>query len=157
MFWIIIAAVVLLDQYAKLLIQSSCILNETIPFIPGILDITYIHNYGAAFSILQNKQTFLILFTSVAMLAIVAYVIKEKSKLLSAEVAALAFIVGGGIGNLVDRVTHGYVVDFINIYVLPVFNVADMSVCIGSALLIYSVLILEPKHEKDNQACVNGK
>lgn len=157
MFLIIIVVVVLLDQLAKLLVQASCILNETISFIPGILDITYIHNYGAAFSILQNKQTFLILFTSAAMIVIVGYVIKEKSKLLSAEVWALAFIVGGGVGNLVDRVMHGYVVDFINIYVLPVFNVADMSVCIGSALLIYSVLILEPKNEKEMQAQENGK
>jgi len=152
-FWTIIVVVVLLDQASKLWIQSSCVLNETIPFISGVLDITYIHNYGAAFSILQNKQTFLILFTSIAMVVITAYVIKQKSTLLYAEIAALAFIVGGGIGNLLNRVMYGYVVDFLNIYLLPVFNVADMSVCIGSALLLYSVLILEPKQNHHAKEC----
>ncbi len=157
MFWIIIVCVVLLDQVAKFFVQSSVVLNETIPFISGVLDLTYIHNYGAAFSILQNQRTFLIFFTSIAMLAITVYVVKEKSKLLSSEVIALAFIVGGGLGNLIDRVMHGYVVDFINIYILPVFNVADMSVCVGSALLIYSVLILDPKNDKSIRACTDGK
>ena len=157
MFWIIIACLVLLDQLAKFFVQASVGLNETIPFISGILDLTYIHNYGAAFSILQNQRAFLVGFTSIAMLAITVYVVKEKSKLLSSEVVALAFIVGGGLGNLIDRVTNGYVVDFINIYILPVFNVADMSVCVGSALLIYSVLILEPQNSKSARACTDGK
>lgn len=157
MFWTIIVVAVFLDQISKMFVQLSCVLNETIPFIPGVLDITYIHNYGAAFSILQNKQTFLIIFTSLAMLAITIYVIKEKNKLLSAEIIALALIVGGGVGNLIDRVSYGYVVDFLNIYILPVFNVADMSVCVGSALLIYSVLILEPKHNKDIQVYQDGR
>jgi signal peptidase II len=156
-FWIIIIVVALLDQISKFFVQSSCVLNETIPFISGVFDITYIHNYGAAFSILQNKQTFLIIFTSIAMFAIIIYFIREKSVLLSTEIIALAFIVGGGIGNLINRIFYGYVVDFLNIYIIPVFNVADMSVCIGSALLVYSVLILEPKHNKDMQASEDGK
>lgn len=58
MFWIIIIVVVFFDQFSKFLVQQSCVLNETIPFISGIFDLTYIHNYGAAFSILQNKQIF---------------------------------------------------------------------------------------------------
>lgn len=157
MFWIIIVVVVFLDQLTKMVVQSSCVLNQTIPFIAGVFDITYIHNYGAAFSILQNKQIFLIVFTSFAMLTIAVYVIKEKRKLLSAETIALAFIVGGGIGNLINRIMYGYVVDFLNIYILPVFNVADMSVCIGSALLIYSVLILEPKHNKSIKVYDDGQ
>lgn len=157
MFWMIIIVVVFLDQISKFFVQSSCVLNQTVPFISGIFDITYIHNYGAAFSILQNKQTFLIVFTSIAMLAIVIYFIREKSVLLTAEIIALAFIVGGGIGNLVNRIFYGYVVDFLNIYILPVFNIADMSVCIGSALLVYSVIILEPRHEKTMQASKDAK
>lgn len=149
MFAIIIAAVVLADQLTKYIIQSTCVLHETIPFLPGVLDITYVHNYGAAFSILQNKQIFLILFTSAAMLAITIYVLKQQKNFPKAEAVAFALIVGGGLGNLINRVAYGYVVDFINIYFLPVFNVADMSVCVGSALLLYSVMILEPKlHDK---------
>jgi signal peptidase II len=147
-FGFIIAAVVVADQLSKYAVQSTCILNQTIPFLPGLLDLTYVHNYGAAFSILQNRQLFLIVFTSAAMLAITIYVFKQHKKLPRAEVAAFALIVGGGLGNLINRVDHGYVVDFINIYFLPVFNVADMAVCAGSALLLYSVIILEPKLDK---------
>lgn len=145
MFGIIIAAVVVADQLSKYAVQSTCVLNKTIPFLPGFLDFTYVHNYGAAFSILQNKQIFLILFTTAAMLAITGYVLRQQKNLPKAEVAAFALIVGGGLGNLINRVVYGYVVDFINIYLLPVFNVADMAVCAGSALLLYSVMILEPK------------
>jgi signal peptidase II len=145
----IIAAIVLTDQITKHLVSSSLELNQTVHVFSGLLDLTYIHNYGAAFSILQNKQAFLITFTGIAMAAIVIYVLKERKKLSRAELAALGLIVGGGLGNLIDRVLNGYVVDFLNIYILPVFNVADMAVCAGSALLVYSVVILEARLRKD--------
>jgi signal peptidase II len=148
-FWGIASAVVALDQITKQLAESSMELNQTIPLIRGMLGLTYIHNYGAAFSILQNQRVFLISFTGLAMIAIIIYVLKEQKKIPGAEKAALALIVGGGLGNLIDRVMNGYVIDFINIYILPVFNVADMSVCAGSALLIYSVVVLEPRLRKD--------
>lgn len=149
MFWWIIGTVVVSDQLTKYLIRSTVELNQTVHVFSGLLDLTYIHNYGAAFSILQNKQTFLITFTGIAMVAIILYVIRQGNKLPRAEVAALGLIVAGGLGNLVDRVMRGYVVDFLNIYILPVFNVADMAVCAGSALLVYSVVVLEPRLRKD--------
>ncbi|HPF18453.1 MAG: signal peptidase II [Bacillota bacterium] len=150
MFWWIIGTVVVSDQLTKYLIRSTVELNQTVHVFSGLLDLTYIHNYGAAFSILQNKQTFLITFTGIAMVAIILYVIRQGNKLPRAEVAALGLIVAGGLGNLVDRVMRGYVVDFLNIYILPVFNVADMAVCAGSALLVYSVVVLEPRLRKDS-------
>jgi signal peptidase II len=149
-FWWIIGTVVVSDQLTKYLIRSTVELNQTVHVFSGLLDLTYIHNYGAAFSILQNKQTFLITFTGIAMVAIILYVIRQGNKLPRAEVAALGLIVAGGLGNLVDRVMRGYVVDFLNIYILPVFNVADMAVCAGSALLVYSVVVLEPRLRKDS-------
>lgn len=149
MFGWIIAVIVLTDQITKHLVSSSMELNQTVHVFSGLLDLTYIHNYGAAFSILQNKQAFLITFTGIAMAAIVIYVLKERKKLSWAELAALGLIVGGGLGNLTDRVLNGYVVDFLNIYILPVFNVADMAVCAGSALLVYSVVIVEARLRKD--------
>ena len=149
MFGWIIAAIVLTDQITKHLVSSSLELNQTVHVFSGLLDLTYIHNYGAAFSILQNKQAFLITFTGIAMAAIIIYVLKERKKLSRTELAALGLIVGGGLGNLTDRVLNGYVVDFLNMYILPVFNVADMAVCAGSALLVYSVVILEARLRKD--------
>ncbi len=149
MFRRIILFVVLADQLSKQLVRSSMELYQSIPLIGGLLDLTYIHNYGAAFSILQNKQAFLIAFTGLAMTTIVIYVARERKKLPQAEIAALGLIVGGGLGNLIDRVAQGYVVDFLNIHILPVFNVADMAVCAGSALLVYSVMILESRLGKE--------
>ena len=149
MFRRIILFVVLADQLSKQLVRSSMELYQSIPLIGGLLDLTYIHNYGAAFSILQNKQAFLIAFTGLAMTAIAIYVARERKKLPGAEIAALGLIVGGGLGNLIDRVAQGYVVDFLNIHILPVFNVADMAVCAGSALLVYSVMILESRLGKE--------
>ena len=149
MFWWIAAGIVSLDQITKYLVRSGMELNQTVPILRGMLDLTYIHNYGAAFSILQNQRALLIAFTGLAMTAIVIYILKEQKKLPGTEIAALSLIVGGGLGNLIDRVLNGYVVDFLNTYILPVFNVADMSVCVGSALLIYSVAILEPRLRKD--------
>ena len=134
MFRRIILFVVLADQLSKQLVRSSMELYQSIPLIGGLLDLTYIHNYGAAFSILQNKQAFLIAFTGLAMTTIVIYVARERKKLPQAEIAALGLIVGGGLGNLIDRVAQGYVVDFLNIHILPVFNVADMAVCAGSEI-----------------------
>ena len=148
MFVIIVFSIVLLDQLSKYTIQTTCVLNETISIVNGIFDITYVHNYGAAFSILQNKQTFLIIFTTIAMIAITIYTLKLQKSIPRAEVAAFALIVAGGLGNLINRIMYGYVVDFLNIHILPVFNIADISVCLGSALLVYSVIILEPKLNK---------
>lgn len=145
----IAAGVVILDQITKHLVRSGMELDQSIPILPGLLDLTYIHNYGAAFSILQHQRAFLIAFTSLAMAAVVIYILKEQKNLPGIETAALSLIVGGGLGNLIDRVLNGYVVDFLNIHILPVFNVADMSVCVGSALLIYSVAVLEPRLRKD--------
>lgn len=149
MFGWIIAAIVLADQITKHLVSSAMELNQTIHVFSGLLDLTYIHNYGAAFSILQNKQLFLITFTGIAMTAIIVYVLKKYKKMSRTELAALALIVGGGLGNLTDRVLNGYVVDFLNMHILPVFNVADMAVCAGSALLVYSVVIMEARRKKD--------
>lgn len=151
MFRWIIVLVVLADQITKQLVRSSMELYQTIPLIDRLLELTYIHNYGAAFSILQNKQAFLIAFTGLAMTAIAIYVARERKKLPGAEIAALGLIVGGGLGNLIDRVAQGYVVDFLNIHILPVFNVADMAVCAGSALLVYSVMVLDARRRKESE------
>ena len=152
MFWIVIAVCIALDQWTKFLVSSRMTLGTTVPVLPGILDLTYTQNTGAAFSILTGKQGLLIAVTSVVMIAMAVYVVKKGKSLFLPEKLALALIVGGGTGNLICRVSRGYVVDFLNIHILPIFNVADICVCCGCGLLVLSVLLLEPRYAKKEQA-----
>ncbi|MBO5667136.1 MAG: signal peptidase II [Firmicutes bacterium] len=150
----VILALIGLDWLTKYWIQTSMALNDTIPVIDGIFHITYIHNYGAAFSILQGKQSFLLIVTGIAMTAILAYMVigQLKKKAAPMELWSLALILAGGIGNFIDRVRFGYVVDFFDFRIWPIFNVADIAVCCGCGLLIFYVLIWEPRMEKKAKA-----
>ena len=150
MYYIAILALIALDWVTKYWVQTSMALNDTIPVIDGIFHITYIHNYGAAFSMLQGKQAFLLLVTGVAMAAILVFLVAaQKKKALSPlGLWALTLVLGGGLGNFIDRIRLGYVVDFLDFRVWPIFNVADIAVCCGGGLLIFYVLIWEPRLEK---------
>ena len=110
MYYIAILALIGLDWLTKYWIQTSMALNDTIPVIDGIFHITYIHNYGAAFSILQGKQSFLLIVTGIAMTAILAYMVigQIKKKAAPMELWSLALILAGGIGNFIDRVRFGF-------------------------------------------------
>ncbi len=152
MYPIILFLVLAADQYTKYLISSHMVENQTIPFIDGIFDITYVRNTGAAFGIFTGKPVFLTVVTAVLLVALSIYAFSQRKKIPALETAALALIVGGGLGNLITRVMYGYVVDFFNFYFWPVFNVADIAICIGCAMLIVSVLIIEPKKMKSGKA-----
>ncbi|MBR4074594.1 MAG: signal peptidase II [Firmicutes bacterium] len=153
MYYIAILALIGLDWLTKYWIQNSMALNDTIPVIDGIFHITYIHNYGAAFSILEGKQSFLLIVTGIAMAAILGYMVvtQIKKKAQPMELWSLALILAGGIGNFIDRVRLGYVVDFFDFRIWPIFNVADIAVCCGCGLLIFYVLIWEPRMAKKEQ------
>ncbi len=131
------------DQLSKYFISMWMSLNESIPLIEGVFHITYVKNFGAAFSILQGKQFFLITVTLIALILINIYLVvklKENHRILS---LALSFIIGGGYGNLIDRIRLGYVVDFFDFRVFPVFNIADICVCTGCGLLILYIFYFE--------------
>src|SRR3989338_9461497 len=129
--------IIFIDQIAKFLIKANFQLNQTIPLINNIFHLTYIHNFGAGFGILQ-QQRWILVFISIIVIGFIFYYldkIKEKQRLLQLLVG---FILGGTVGNLIDRVIYGYVVDFLDFRVWPVFNVADSFVTIGViGLIIY--------------------
>jgi signal peptidase II len=147
MFFLIAAAIVLLDQVTKYLIVSTMPLNQSIPLISGFFNLSHINNYGAAFSILQNQKLFLIITVCFVSMVVIFLLIKYRKQGHWLFLTSLAMILGGGIGNLIDRLQYGYVVDFIEFRLIkfPVFNVADISVVCGSILLILYVLLVEPK------------
>jgi signal peptidase II len=149
MYFIIIAAVVVLDQLAKYLIRTDLVLNSSIPLVDGIFHITYIHNYGAAFSIFQNKTGFLISMQLIVIAAVLVYLVIRQKKEHWCLLLSLSLIAAGGIGNLIDRAANGYVVDFLDFRIWPIFNVADISVCVGCGLLVLYMFFIEPKRNRN--------
>lgn len=148
MYFIIIAFILIADQGIKYLIRAAMELNQSIPLIDGIFHITYIHNYGAAFSILQNKTVFLIAVQVIVISGILVYLVKKRKTEHPMLLLSLAMIVAGGLGNLIDRAVNGYVVDFLDLRFWPIFNIADISVCVGCGLMVLYVLIIEPKRSR---------
>ena len=143
---IVIVALIALDQWVKFEIVKNIQLGEVKPFIPKILSLTYLRNTGAAFSILENQQWLFAVITLVVIGAAIWYLskhIKGSAWLLS----GLSLIIAGGIGNFIDRMRQGFVVDmfqldFIN---FAIFNVADSYLTIG--VLVLMVMMLK---EEDN-------
>lgn len=145
MYFIFIGAVVFIDQLTKHLVQASMALSDTIPLVEGIFHLTYIHNYGAAFSLLEDQRIFLILLPSLITIGILFYLGRYRRKTHWLMQLSLSLIAAGGMGNLIDRISRGYVVDFLDFRVFPIFNVADIAVCCGCGLLVLYLFVVEPK------------
>lgn len=149
MYFIIIAIVVALDQFTKYLVQANMDMGQSIPVIAGLFHMTYIKNYGAAFSILQNHRSLLIAFPLIVTVIVLTVLIKIRKSSHRILLLSISLIAGGGIGNLIDRIAYGYVVDFFDFRIWPIFNVADIAVCFGCVLLVIYVLFIEPKTTKN--------
>ena len=135
-FSVLAAGLLVLDQWLKLWITANLPLGEAMPFMPGFVELLTVHNYGAAWSSFSGKQTMLQAVTAVLMLAIV-YVLVRRIVKHPVGVAAALLILSGGLGNFIDRVRLGYVVDMFHFEFwpsYPVFNVADMCVVVGAIL-----------------------
>ena len=143
----IILGGILLDQLTKWLSVKFLTAVNTFPLIKGVLHLTYVENTGAAFGMLKNHRWVFILISTVTIAAFILYLYlgHAESRLYG---IAFSMIISGGIGNMIDRVALGYVVDFIDFRLInfAVFNVADSFVCVGAGLMILS-LILELKRE----------
>jgi len=154
----IIIISVAVDQILKLLVINTLDIGQTVPLIDSVFHFTYIQNFGAAFSILQNKQSFLIIFTAAVMVILALYMIKNIWKNPVIMTVSLALIIGGGIGNVIDRGRLGYVVDFLDFRAInyPVFNFADCCVVIGAILLIVSVVFSDKLRKPAGRASVSS-
>jgi len=142
---IIVFAILSLDQLSKFFISASLQLNQTFPLIKGVLGLTLIHNRGAAFGILRN-QVYLFIITSCAAIVLIYFGLKNNRHN-KYQVVCLSLILAGALGNLIDRLRFGYVIDFLNFYIWPVFNIADSAITIGAILLTWAIL-----KEKTNYA-----
>jgi signal peptidase II len=147
---IVLLTVVILDQWTKLLIVRHFALGESVSLIPSFFNLTYVRNTGAAFSLLHNapdafRVPFFILMPLVILSVVMYFFVKlPPSKFLAG--LALSLIIGGAIGNLIDRVRLGYVVDFLHahwkyVYTWPMFNVADSCIVVGVGILFLESLL----------------
>lgn len=140
---ILIAGLLLADQLSKYLVQTELALYESVPVAENIFHITYIQNYGAAFSMLQGKQLFLIMISAAALGGASVYLWLRRKNAGRLLLTGLALVISGGVGNLADRVVRGYVIDFFDFRIWPIFNVADICVCCGCSLIVLYVLFGE--------------
>ncbi|PLX70054.1 MAG: signal peptidase II [Denitrovibrio sp.] len=148
------ALIIAIDQWTKIYIKSNFEMYEMRPVIDGFFSITYILNPGAAFGMLAElnesyRQLFFVIITAVAILAVIYLMIKEQD--MKMRLVSYTLILSGAIGNFIDRVYMGKVVDFLHFYYQqyqwPAFNVADMSISVGISLLFLDYIILKKRND----------
>lgn len=170
LYFLIVLLVTAVDQWTKHLIVTRMELNQIIPLWGSFFSITSHRNRGAAWGILQDQRLFFIIVTIVVIAGLVYYLFRKSREGRRFLPAALALLLGGALGNFIDRVRTGEVVDFFRvvfdfhaigipyIYHFPIFNVADAAITVGVALIILDTL-LEARREKKRGAAhdsVNG-
>lgn len=147
------AFAVVLDQVTKYLTVAKIPLGESVPFLPGILQLTYVQNNGAAFSSFQGRQgMFLLIFLVFTGIVLYEY-FRKPMAFTKFERWCIAAIYAGGLGNMIDRLRQGYVVDMIETVFIefPVFNVADCFITCGCALLMVHLAFFNKKFWKDEK------
>lgn len=146
LFGIVVAVGVVLDQVSKLAIDRSMQLHQSFPVIDGIMNVTYVRNRGAAFSFLSEASWRLPFFVVVTLIACAVIVVALRRMTAEQTLGQLAvsMVFAGALGNLIDRIRVGEVVDFIDVYWRqyhwPAFNVADMFICVGVALVLLDMI-----------------
>lgn len=146
------ALLVGIDQLIKRWATAVLLPQTAMTLIPGILELRYFLNDGMAFSMLAGKQTLLIVVTSIMLIGVLWMLFARK--LTPLERVAWTLVLGGGIGNLIDRVATGVVVDYINVLFVnfAVFNFADICVCVGVGLLMLWVILDSRNKDESGEA-----
>ena len=150
-YFLLLICILVLDRVVKFAVDSGMDPGQSIPVIENIFHITYVRNTGAAFSILQGQSLILIGFPLAVMCAGLVLLVIKRKKWHPALLASIALICAGGVGNLIDRATAGYVVDMFDFRVFPVFNVADIAVCVGCGLMILYILVIDGKKDGNDR------
>ena len=146
LYFAVAAAAVVLDQWSKAATVDNIPLYGTVPAIPGLFQLTNVRNTGAAWSMLSNNTDLLAIISTVAAVAITLYML--YGLLCPMARLCLAFVIGGAVGNLIDRVRLGYVVDMIETTFIdfPVFNVADCFIVVGGIAFVIVFLFINDRY-----------
>ena len=142
--YFITCIVLLLDQIIKIIVNNCMTLYDEIKIIPNFFSIYYVKNTGAAFSILENNTTFLIFLTVIFILIIHKY-IKNETNITKLSSISFGLILGGMFGNLIDRIIHAGVIDYLSFeffsYGFPIFNIADIGITLGVSIMLIEMLL----------------
>lgn len=138
-YYYLFIGIILFDQIVKRIVSLNMKAGETIPIVQNAFHITYILNPGAAFGILENERVFFII-AGFLVLALGVYLLPKLKKQEKLIRFGSIFLLAGAVGNLIDRIRNGLVIDFIDFRVWPVFNIADIAICSGTFFIIYSVI-----------------
>ena len=152
LYFLIVFGIVIFDQITKIMVRSSFSLYESREIISGVFHLTYIENPGAAFGIMADQRLFF-LVTTVAVIALLLYFMKTLEDQEPRANLFLAMVIGGAVGNFIDRVQKGSVTDFFDFIIWPVFNIADMFIVVGmltAAFYIIKTEIKQDRSEADN-------
>lgn len=137
-----------IDQFTKMLVKTYMTIGQSVTLIKDFFNLTYVLNDGAGFSLLRGQQSLFLIITPIAIAIFIYLLLKEKNKNLF-NVAAYLMIISGTLGNYLDRLSSGLVVDFLDFYILgydfPIFNFADILLTVGVFVLMLTVLT-----EKEN-------
>lgn len=149
----IIAGSILIDQVVKIIVSSTMSVGQTVPVIEDIFHFTYIRNEGAAFGMLADHRWVFMIISTVAIAALLVYLFKFCKERMLTKIG-IALIIGGGIGNMIDRIFLGYVVDMIDCRFIDfyVFNIADSCVCVGAGIVILGFILDFVKEMKEKKA-----
>lgn len=158
---LLIGAIVALDQVTKALVVRAIELHDYVPLVDGLLSLSHVRNHGAAFGLLADwnlpYQSLLLSLLSLAALVAIGFYFTRLPAAARLPRLALTLVLGGAVGNVIDRIRLGYVVDFVHVYFReyqwPDFNVADSAITIGVALLVLDIL---SSPETDPQAAAAG-
>ena len=144
--WILIPSVFILDRLSKIWVLAHLKEGEGFPVWPGFFHITRVNNTGAAFGLWRHASVFLVGVTVLSVLAIATYLALGLRKGRARNFYGWALVMGGALGNLYDRVHFGYVIDYLDFRVWPVFNAADTAICLGVFWVLWRVLRKNAPH-----------
>lgn len=150
MYYILIVVFFVVDQIVKIVVRSNMTIGESFPIIGDFFRFTYIENSGAAFSMFEGKTLILVVIPVIAMISgivILNRIRKNKNKYNWIICLGISMVIGGGIGNLVDRLKYASVTDYFDLKNFAVFNFADIFVCIGCLFICGFILFIDGKNE----------
>lgn len=144
---LLVALIVAIDQYSKYYVESHMHLGMSIPVIQNVFHITYVLNPGAAFGMLEHRTSFFIVIALLLVAAVIYFYPRIPSGYRLLKVG-IGLQVGGAVGNVIDRVKTGYVVDFFDFRIWPVFNIADIAIVVGVGIIIISILRTQQRDDQ---------
>ncbi|MBQ6900271.1 MAG: signal peptidase II [Firmicutes bacterium] len=146
--YLIIAALLAADHLLKYYIRATMYSGQSIAVIDNIFSITYVQNRGAAFSMFEGMETLLTWMPAIALIIAVWYMEKHMEQHWTL-ILSMILIIAGGLGNLIDRVTLGFVTDMFDFHFWPVFNIADIAICVGCGFLILFMFVFDKPEDEE--------